>query len=304
MRCYRNGRALPPNYFFRSVPGHARRGQTVPEIDSARLRIAAEQGGTIIVDQVDRLIPTLGDYVSVLECDLDEFVNVNAYASWGETFGFNRHWGVHDIFNLQVSGSKKWRLYGTTRENPLNVDLEFAPNPSDEPKWERVLKAGELLYLPRGVWHDAQNVNTGSLHLTLEMRRRTGVDYLEWLIQKATADPIFRADLPFLGPMESQDERDHQLTSRFVRLMNENRIDTYRRYLASQASERTTLYLDTSRSLLDAMRENGAFLSLSSRSAMLVNLREVHSVYRRVGKPGSFLKDYTRCSNCLSIIRH
>lgn len=68
---------------------------------------------------------------------------------------------------------------------------------------------------------------------------------MEWLIQKATADPIFRADLPFLGPMESQDERDHQLTSRCVGLINENRIDTYRRYLASQASERTTLYLDT-----------------------------------------------------------
>lgn len=269
IRCYRDGRSLPGTYFLRGVRGHGRRGQKFAEIDPARLRTAAEQGATIILDQVDKLAPRLGRFVSDLECRFEEFVNVNAYASWGKTFGFDTHWDLHDVFVVQIAGRKKWRLYGTTRENPLKMDLESAPKPENAPNWERILEAGDLLFLPRGVWHGAQNVNTGSLHLTFGLKRRTGIDYLEWLIQKATAQTIFRTDLPFLSSTTLQEERNRQLASKFIGILNEYGMDSYRVYLATQASERSTVYLDTSLSLMNALKENGARLALSSKRATM-----------------------------------
>lgn len=76
-----------------------------------------------------------------------------------------------DAFVLQVDGSKRWRLYDALIEQP-RPDMVFKPAPRDigEPFADFVLEAGDLLYLPSGIIHEAfceSEAGNSSLHLTV-----------------------------------------------------------------------------------------------------------------------------------------
>ena len=55
---------------------------------------------------------------------------------------------------------------------------------------------GDLLYLPRGQFHDALASSAASLHVTFSCTQPTGLDLLSRLWDGAVADPLFRAYLP------------------------------------------------------------------------------------------------------------
>jgi hypothetical protein len=83
-----------------------------------------------------------------------------------------------DALVLQVEGRKRWRLYDAVVEQP-RPDLKFKPTAAEigEPFVDFVLEAGDLLYLPSGLVHEARTLGGGeeeeegagppSLHLTL-----------------------------------------------------------------------------------------------------------------------------------------
>jgi ribosomal protein L16 Arg81 hydroxylase len=84
--------------------------------------------------------------------------------------GFRVHYDTHDVLVLQVEGRKQWRVWPhqplphPTRHTPWQRDMV----PEGEPV-EFTLGAGDALYLPRGVLHDArtQEADGHSLHLTI-----------------------------------------------------------------------------------------------------------------------------------------
>lgn len=83
------------------------------------------------------------------------------------------HYDPADLFILQLEGEKRWRLYGF--EKPLaNLQHKLADDSvreevlAQEPQ-DFVLKAGDLLYFPRGYVHEALTGAEHSLHLTLSI---------------------------------------------------------------------------------------------------------------------------------------
>lgn len=119
-----------------------------------------------------------------LEGRISGRVNVNAYLSPGRSY-IGLHRDTHDELNLQVSGNKRWRVYASDVRLPyyqMPLDQRSRPrtgSPSgqgQEPIMEIVLREGEFLYMPRGLWHDPVNTDDGpSLGLTI------GVAPLCWL---------------------------------------------------------------------------------------------------------------------------
>lgn len=185
-------------------PGHgafrsrqARSGGSSSEIDVGAFYAQLRRGATLIVDAAHELSPPLQTLCAGLSADFTCFCQANLYASWGETQGFDVHWDDHDVFVIQVEGRKRWRLYGPTREAPLSAGDPPDHLASSEPREDIVLEAGDLLYLPRGYWHAAVGLGEPTLHLTVGLTRRTGIDFLHWLAGPAAEDAAFRADLPF-----------------------------------------------------------------------------------------------------------
>ena len=171
-----------------------RPGQVLHDIDVAGLQAELRDGATLVLDAVNEMHAPLRRLCAGLAAEFRAHCQANLYACWGESQGFDVHWDDHDVFVVQVEGAKRWDLYGFTRPAPLRREREPAPAPTDDPK-QIVLEAGDLLYLPRGYWHAAAGLGEPSLHLTIGLSRKTGVDLLHWLADESMAEAAVRADL-------------------------------------------------------------------------------------------------------------
>ena len=124
---------------------------------------------------------------------------VNLYAGWGTQKAFNLHWDPQEVFILQLSGRKHWKIYAPTRPYPLKDDVEKAPEPTGQPVWEGIVEDGDMLYMPRGWWHMVHPLNEPSLHLNLGLETPNGADFLGWWLPRLLRHPELRQDLPLGG---------------------------------------------------------------------------------------------------------
>jgi hypothetical protein len=102
------------------------------------------------------------------------------------------------VFVLQVSGSKRWTLYDTGIVLPLRGQA-FDPgkHAAGPPTREFTLRAGDLLYCPRGLFHSARSTDEASLHITLGLIGKTWADVMIEAVSAAClASPAFRSNLP------------------------------------------------------------------------------------------------------------
>jgi ribosomal protein L16 Arg81 hydroxylase len=107
----------------------------------------------------------------------------NAYVSFGGQGTFGKHWDTHDVFALQLLGRKRWRVFAPSFPLPLSqhTSQAAAKDCGPEPLLDCILEAGDMLYLPRGWWHEVVPLGAGSLHLSIGAYAQTNVDFIQWV---------------------------------------------------------------------------------------------------------------------------
>ncbi|MFF9589472.1 JmjC domain-containing protein [Streptomyces sp. NPDC014646] len=180
-----------------AIPTTNRRAVTWSRIQPADFHAQLKDGASLVLDAVEKIHPAVGMAAEGLERFLGTSVQANAYASWTDREGFGLHWDDHDVVVVQVHGSKRWRLYGSTREAPTFRDVESPERPEGEPVADIVLTPGDVLYLPRGWWHAVTaDQGTESLHLTFGMVPHTGADLMLWVVDQLRSSLALRRDIP------------------------------------------------------------------------------------------------------------
>ncbi|MFF3845769.1 JmjC domain-containing protein [Streptomyces sp. NPDC002328] len=202
LRLHRDGELIPWQRYATAVT--TRRNAVWQHIQPSRLHGQLRDGASLVLDAVDELHQPAEHLAQALEEVFRGHVQINAYASWTATEGFGTHWDDHDVIVLQLEGAKRWRLYGATRINPLHRDTETPEPPADGPIEEIVLRAGDMLYLPRGWWHAVAATEGRSLHLTCGLQTTTGADLLGWLSDRLRTSETVRAHLPLFAPAQEQ----------------------------------------------------------------------------------------------------
>ncbi len=158
-----------------------------------------QRGATLILPQLHLADARLAEFCRALESVFSTRVQTNIYLTPGNGQGFGTHYDDHDVFVMQVRGQKRWRLYRRPLDNPYRGEKfragEYEPG---EPVQEVLLQAGECVYVPRGLMHDAAaEGDTPSLHVTVGLLGRSWADLmLEALSEVALRDPRFRRSLP------------------------------------------------------------------------------------------------------------
>jgi ribosomal protein L16 Arg81 hydroxylase len=160
---------------------------------------AFRDGYTINLNGVHRHWPAVHSLVDAVRRRLRCYTNVNVYITGPASQGFATHHDGHDVFVLQTSGRKRWRLYEVQEALPLEGS-ETNPRKgqdgsADDGGWgdpvrEIELSAGDLLYLPRGVPHSAVTGDCCSVHLTIGIRPLLMESVLSELIRSVVREHV------------------------------------------------------------------------------------------------------------------
>ncbi len=199
IRMANQGKVIAASAYTRS--GGAGAGIADQVADDKVLGLIAA-GASLVLQALHRNWPPLIDFGSALSAELGHPVQINAYLTPPQSQGFAAHYDTHDVFVLQVSGSKRWSIHPPVVTDPLPGQVweqhrdEVAAQAAQAPLIERVLRPGDALYLPRGFLHSAVAQGETSLHLTVGIHPVTRYAVLRQLLAEAADEPNLRRSLP------------------------------------------------------------------------------------------------------------
>ncbi len=166
-------------------------------IDADRVTALYLEGATIILEALHRSWPPLTQLCRGLEEHLGFPVQTNVYLTPAKAQGFATHYDTHDVFILQVHGSKHWKIYEPGIELPTKRQRHAEANQAPTPILRELeIAAGDLIYLPRGYPHEAATSATDSVHITIGLLPYTWRDVFSRALDSAEKDQRFRRSLP------------------------------------------------------------------------------------------------------------
>ncbi|MEB3182727.1 MAG: cupin domain-containing protein [Nostocaceae cyanobacterium] len=194
-----------------------------------------QDGATIIINGVHKRVPEIAKFAAEVRKDIGYGVQVNAYCSWPGRQGFSSHYDTHEVFILQIDGRKKWYVFPDTFKYPLQEQKssDFT-TPEGEPYLSCTLEAGDVLYIPRGHWHYAIACDRPSLHLTLGVHCKTGIDFLEWVVNQLKQQEEWRKSIPLRSDKGAANGYINGLVQNLNQYLTDNNISQeYINYLDS-----------------------------------------------------------------------
>jgi ribosomal protein L16 Arg81 hydroxylase len=199
-RLVKEGAQLPLSGYTEDVEWRPGSFSGTPVVERVAEELA--RGATLVLQALHLHWPAAALYCRGLEMALGCPVQANAYLTPASSRGFAVHHDTHDVFVLQASGRKAWRVYEPVLELPLKQQ-RWSPGLGDPgpPIDEFTLEAGQTLYLPRGWPHEATTSEDESLHLTIGLHPATRMDALRMALDDCAGDPEFRRSLPADGAL-------------------------------------------------------------------------------------------------------
>jgi hypothetical protein len=188
--------------FFHAVGGRgtptAQEGAVSHNCSADELVDAWAAGRTLVFKGIDRQLPAIHGLARGLEGELKCRVWCNLYLTPAHSRGFRAHYDSHDAFVLQLIGAKRWRLGASVADSPMSFQAKgkIAPEFADGHSGI-TMRAGDVLYIPRGVLHDAAADDDLSCHLTIGLHPKTYLDAILTAVTiAADRDPRFRKNVP------------------------------------------------------------------------------------------------------------
>jgi hypothetical protein len=190
------------------------------------LQTLAAQGLSVVVHDIDRLVPGIAALTAMVERHLRSATWVNVYFTFRRSGALSAHWDGHDVLILQLHGRKRWRCYGMGDDRPIDGHTFAQPQDAGLVQWEEVLQPGDVLFLPRGEIHAAEvEPGSTSVHLTIGILPPRGSDVLRWLAKRS--DPALRADVSPDWSAEALGRHEAALKDALHRLVDEIDLEVF-----------------------------------------------------------------------------
>lgn len=195
-----DSQTIPPEQFCTRTMG--RDGAQVLQPDARLVQQWIAKGASVVMNDVDSLTPGLASVSNALEGAGLGKAQANVYISWQSHKAFRTHYDTHDVWAVQVEGEKDWNIWEGRAEWPIPHPV-FKGQPQAHHDQARgtlrgvvKMKPGDLLYLPRGWYHDALAEAPASVHVAYGVHAPLGMDLLNILVERVLYDAEFRKPLP------------------------------------------------------------------------------------------------------------
>lgn len=292
------------------VPLHPQKYENLDgSININQMYTAYADGYSIIIHEIQRFSKPIARLCANLQKEFN-------FRTLGEMFltpknqkALAPHYDAHDVFVVQLEGTKYWRLYDKVYEMPL-VD-------SQQPVFDRKnlsnvreikLEAGDVLFIPRGVPHEASTQDESSLHLSI------GVHPMQWLdlVNVALAD-LAQTDLELRKPLPLGYSNQNKMNEDFRSMAQEKlssiiekattKVNAYSsvRLLSENLRLTQGSFADGHFAHLDKLDDVDINTSLRHREAMNIETMEIAG-FSRILFPGNVVKGPAAIYPCFEFI--
>lgn len=191
---------LPAAQYCR--PARNRDNQQALQPDAAKVMDLLGRGASLVANDIDTLTPELAGFAATLENAVSGKAQANLYCSRRERQAFGSHFDTHDVYAVHIAGEKLWRLYEKRMDNPIahphfkSYGQEWHDRNKGAVAAEILMRPGDLLYIPRGQYHDAVARSDGTIHIAFGVTHVIGMDVFDMLAGLAVDDVAFRRNMP------------------------------------------------------------------------------------------------------------
>jgi ribosomal protein L16 Arg81 hydroxylase len=200
VRMVKDGRETAYSEFSSSMSYKESRIQFNHVINRERVsRLFLEQGHSVIVYQAQTALDPIRRFCDGLEREWRARVQANLYMTPAGGKGFTLHYDTHEAFILQLEGEKRWRLY----DRPVHLPYDGEPMQNLEQHksmltcvFDEVLRKGDLLYVPRGHFHDVTATDVHSLHMTVGLLTSPWQSLFRRAVELLEKEDFMRNTLP------------------------------------------------------------------------------------------------------------
>ncbi|MDJ0387885.1 cupin domain-containing protein [Roseomonas sp. E05] len=194
-----DGVPVPPEQYCGRATG--RDGAAVQQPETAKVAHWVSRGASLVMNDVDSLTPGLAAVSEALESAGLGKAQGNVYISWQSHKAFGSHFDTHDVWAVQVEGEKTWNIWEGRAEWPIahpvfRLPQEHHDRARGKLRGKVTVKAGDLLYLPRGWYHDALAEAPASVHIAYGVHAPLGMDLMSILLERVLYEVEFRKPLP------------------------------------------------------------------------------------------------------------
>ena len=235
------------------------------------------RGASIILNDIQKHNLNLLKFADDLQKLTNGRCQGNLYFSMASRQAFGPHFDLHDVFAIHFEGEKVWNIYENIEKSPINHPV-FKLSGEERRKRagkliEQVtLKPGDLLYIPRGQYHDALASQNGALHIAFGLTYFKSIDAMTSLWQNMILNEFMRSDIRVKSNKDDLQSLLKKLSNELNNVVNSkealevvtNAIQnwTYRMQpysIKSIVSEGSTYLIDNS--IKFEIRENKSYLT-------------------------------------------
>jgi mannose-6-phosphate isomerase-like protein (cupin superfamily) len=198
LRVYMDRKPVPVNEYCSTALSLTQ--EEIQRPDSVKVQALVRRGASMVLNDIEKHTPALRAMANALREMTGGQVQANLYFSMRQRQAFGPHFDFHDVFAVHCCGEKSWHIYEGSEDVPvrhpaLAKDSETLIRDAGQPSAIYDLRPGDLLYIPRGRYHDALASANGAVHVTFGVTMPKPLDLMSALWQCAVMNPKLRCDL-------------------------------------------------------------------------------------------------------------
>jgi ribosomal protein L16 Arg81 hydroxylase len=194
-----------------------------PDVNKVENLVA--RGASIILNEIEKHNKNLLKIADDLQNLTNGRCQGNLYFSMASHQAFGPHFDLHDVFAIHFEGEKVWNIYENIEKNPINhpafkLSSEDRRNRAGNIIDQVTLRPGDLLYIPRGQYHDALASKNGAIHIAFGLSYFKPIDMMTTLWEKFITNEFMREDIS-IRPSENEVKKLlHRLSNEISNVIN------------------------------------------------------------------------------------